>query len=137
MSRFALLCCVIFLCSCTTPSGRIVNGEDGVDRRTICEIRRAPAIYLNKVVRVSGSYHSDGITYSFIKDDLCGVENNSIQLGPFGNSTGDATVLSLVKRLRSQCTIVSGCDGEIKLDVMGTIKKDDDGFLQIEFLHIY
>ncbi len=136
---------LVALCACASSSiirtQDIDSNKSRVDEGevvTICEIQNNRSNFVGKIVRLHGTYRSDGITWELFQDKSCG-DNNSIHLVSFTDMVGDETVESTLKAIKDNCwNLRSGsCENDFILDVRGMITKDDKNRMRIGFLHVY
>ncbi|MBS0227521.1 MAG: hypothetical protein JSS23_02375 [Proteobacteria bacterium] len=106
---------------------------------SICELRASRSSFIGRTVRIRGIFESDGMTFSYLRDQDCGAESNTIRVSSLGISSGDASVAEFIARKRDVCaqTDRGYCAGGFLMDVLGVVTENRDGFLQIDLLHVY
>jgi hypothetical protein len=146
MTKTALLTgTLLAMFGCTTQSSSVFQNShavpDATIQTTICEIRENRNEHIGTVVRTTGTFVTDGMTFSFFVDRNCGTKRNSVNLS---SSTvtppGDDTVRKFWEHFNTRnCWTrkIAYCNKDAKLDVVGRVVEDKEGFLQIQLMHIY
>jgi len=115
---------IIFATGC---SSRPADVKDEALQLSICEIKASGQQIIGTLVRASGTYESDSMTYSYFVDRKCGQEVEGIDLG-------SAWGVADYDRLRSEWTRACESQGSPHLCIVsqpvvftGIIRKSTDG----------
>ena len=101
----------------------------------ICQIRDSEELYLGKTVRLTARINTDLRHYTFLQDLSCGGKS---QLN-LGRVRGNAEYEELRKSWLAACEEAGSpglCVVEEKVDVVGGIRRSDQGYLVVDVFSI-
>ena len=140
MHRLLVIFLLAFIVGCSSSTEIFRNQEPifaEAKTATVCELRSHRKANIGRVVRVTGTFVSNGMNFGFFQDLGCGDSSNSVALAAFDSPPPDSSVSQFDKHFFGLCRKHVYCTKSAKLDLVGKVSEDSEGFLQIGVLHIY